>query len=258
MYQGRYFTRSRVNVCGDYIDADIYPVFQPAGKRRKKCKPTSEIQKKLNQRNAAKHLVHMVRSNFGSEDMAEHLTYRPGEEPGTMEEARRDLYNYIRRLKRIYKKRGIELKYISCTERGKKSGRYHHHLIVTGGVDRDTLEKAWGKGYANSKRLQFEEDGMAALAHYMVKDETSFRRWNGSRNLCQPEPIVKDNEYTMGDVDEMREAIESRSAHQYFEARFPGYELIEADCTQNGVNRGWYISFEMRKRKENRSRRSGG
>ena len=74
MYQGRYFTRSRVNVCGDYIDADIYPVFQPAGKRRKKCKPTSEIQKKLNQRNAAKHLVHMVRSNFGPEDMAEHLT----------------------------------------------------------------------------------------------------------------------------------------------------------------------------------------
>lgn len=250
MYQGRYFTRSCVNVTGDFMDGDIYPVYQAAGKRRKKCRPTSEIQKKLNQRNAEKHLVRVVRLNFGPEDIALHPTYRPGEEPGTAEEARKDLYNYIRRLKRIYKKRGLTLKYISCTERGKKSGRFHHHMIVSGGVDRDTLEKAWGKGYANSKRLQFEEDGLRALAHYMVKDETAFKRWNGSRNLEQPEPIVKDNEYNMGDVEDMRRAIEEGRAHAYFEALYPGYELIEATCSQNGVNRGWYISFEMRRKQK--------
>ena len=33
MYKGRNFNRESVYVCGDYIDGDIYPVFQPAGKR---------------------------------------------------------------------------------------------------------------------------------------------------------------------------------------------------------------------------------
>ena len=52
MYRGRYFIRESVYVCGDYMDADIYPVFQPAGKRRARCKPTSAIQEKLNQKTA--------------------------------------------------------------------------------------------------------------------------------------------------------------------------------------------------------------
>lgn len=250
MYRGRYFTRFAQHVCGDRMEGDVYPIFQPAGKRRRKCRPTSEVQKKLNQKNAAKKLTRLVRANFGAEDLALHLTYRPGQEPETAEEAAADLKNYIRRLKRIYKKQGLELKYICTTERGEKNGRVHHHMIVTGGVDRDALEEAWGRGFANSKRLQIEEDGLAALSHYMVKDGAKYKRWSGSRNLIKPEPVVKDNAYNMGDVEEMRDAIESRNAHAYFEALYPGWELIEASCTQNGVNRGWYIAFEMRRKRE--------
>ena len=50
-------------------------------------------------------------------------------------------------------------------------------------------------------------------------------------------------------VEEMRDAIETGNAHAYFEALYPGWELIDASCTQNGVNRGWYISFEMRRKR---------
>ena len=48
MYQGRTFIRESVYVCGNYMDADIYPVFQKPGRRRSRCKPTSEIQRRLN------------------------------------------------------------------------------------------------------------------------------------------------------------------------------------------------------------------
>ena len=257
MYQGRYFTRSSVNVCGDYMDGDIYPVYQAAGKRRKKCRPTSEVQEKLNQRNAEKRLTRLVHNNFSEEDIALHVTYRNGEYPESPEAAARDLKNYIRRLKRKYKKAGLDMKYVSCTEYGKKSGRVHHHLIISGGLDRDELEKTWGKGFANSKRLQFGEDGVTGLTHYMVKDGIFYKRWNGSRNLVQPEPIVKDNEFNMGDVEDMREAIETKNGHAYFEALYPDYELIEASCTQNGVNRGWYIHFEMRKKRKKDRHRGG-
>jgi len=249
MYKGRNFNRESVYVCGDYIDGDIYPVFQPAGKRRKKCKPTSEIQEKLNQKNAEKKLTRLVHNNFSEDDIALHLTYRKGQEPVSEEEAQRDVYNFIRRLKRRYKKLGLELKYISCTEYGKRTSRVHHHLIVSGGMSRDEMEKLWGKGYANSKRLQFEDDGVTGLAHYMAKDKHFYKRWNQSRNLVIPEPAQYDGQLNMEDIEEITGAIEEGTAYQWFEERYPDFELVEAYWYRNNINRGAYIHFEMRRKR---------
>lgn len=106
MYRGRTFNRERVYVCGDYLDGDIYPVFQKPGERRKRCRPTSEIQKKLNQRNAAKRLTRIVHMNFTSRDLALHLTYDPAHTPESAEDALRIVQNYLRTLKRRYRKIG--------------------------------------------------------------------------------------------------------------------------------------------------------
>lgn len=249
MYKGKTFNREQVYVCGEYMDADIYPVFQKPGARRKRCKPTSEIQAKLNQRNAEKKLTRLVHNNFTENDIALHLTYRNGEEPENEADALRVLGNFIKRLKRRYKKAGKELKYISCTEYGKKTGRVHHHLIINGGYDRDEIEKLWGRGYANSKRLQFEEDGVTGLARYIAKDKHFFKRWNQSRNLDIPEAAQYDGRLNMDDIAEIKEAIDSKSAYQYFEERYPDFELVEAVYTQNNINRGIYIHFEMRRRR---------
>lgn len=250
MYKGRYFNRSSVNICGSYLDGDIYPVYQPAGKRRSKCRPTKEIQKRLNQRNAEKKLTRLIHNNFCEDDIAVHLTFRPECQPEDEAAASRQLRNYIRRLKRLYRKQGIEMKYIAVMEYGRRSGRIHFHLILTGGMDRDELEKLWGNGYANSKRLQFDENGLTALVRYITKDRVTYKRWSGSRNLVKPEPQVKDGAVTMADMEQMRDAIDSRNAHAYFERLYPGFLLTEASCTRNGVNRGWYIHFEMRRRPE--------
>lgn len=249
MYKGKTFNREQVYVCGEYMDADIYPVFQKPGARRKRCKPTSEIQAKLNQRNAEKKLTRLVHNNFTENDIALHLTYRNGEEPENEADALRVLGNFIKRLKRRYKKAGKELKYISCTEYGKKTGRVHHHLIINGGYDRDEIEKLWGRGYANSKRLQFEEDGVTGLARYIAKDKHFFKRWNQSRNIDIPEAAQYDGQLNMDDIAEIKEAIDSKNAYQYFEERYPDFELVEAVYTKNNINRGIYIHFEMRRRR---------
>ena len=221
MYQGRTFIRESVYVCGNYMDADIYPVFQKPGRRRSRCKPTSEIQRRLNQKNAEKRLTRLVHTNFTEDDVALHLTYRPGEEPETKEGAQRDLQNYIRRLKRRYTKLGKEFKYISCTEYGKKTNRIHHHLIISGGLDRDEIEKLWGRGYANSIRLQFGPDGVTGLAHYIAKDKLFFRHWNQSRNLVQPEPAQYDGKITLDEVGSLVDAIEEKNAWVQLEQRYP-------------------------------------
>lgn len=249
MYKGRYFIRESIYVCGDYMDADIYPVFQPAGKRRKRCRPTSEIQKKLNQKNAKKKITRLAHANFTKDDIALHLTYDI--EPKDVLEARKDLYNFIRRVKRQRKKAGLtDLKYLSCTEAGKQSGRVHHHLILSGGLDRDTLEKLWGKGYANSKRLQFREDGITGLARYMAKDRQFYRRWNQSKNLTIPRPIVRDGAMSREEVKEFVEVIEKNCAYGVLEDKYPFWELIDIYHEKNRVNHEDYISFEMRRREE--------
>lgn len=247
-YKGRKFNREQIHVCGNYLDADIYPVFQKPGKRRARCKPSSEIQKRLNQRNAEKKLTRLIHANFSEEDIALHLTYRSGEEPADEEAAQRDLSNFLRRLKRRYAKAGLELRYISTTEYGKKTGRVHHHLIISGGFDRDEAEKLWGKGYANSKRLQFEDEGLGALAHYMAKDHRFYKRWNQSRNLIMPTPVQYDGKISGEDIEEMRDAIDERAAHIYFEERYPEFELLSAEYINNSCNGGTYIRIEMRRR----------
>lgn len=248
MYKGRYFIRETVYICGDYMDAEIYPVFQPAGKRRKKCKPTSEVQTRVNQRNAEKKITRLIHENFNRKDIAMHLTYDI--QPESKERAQRDLYNYIRRVNRAREKAGLlPTKYISCTEIGGRGGRFHHHIIMSGGLDRDMLEQLWGKGFANSKRLQFGEDGVTGLAHYIVKDKQFFKRWNASRNLIQPAPMTRDGVLCRTDMEEMAAAIEKKEAWRYFEEKHKEFLLTDAKYTMNEVNKNIYIQFDMRRRR---------
>lgn len=256
-YKGRTFVRETVHVCGEFLDADIYPVFQAPGKRRGRCRPTSDVQKRLNQRNAERKLTRLVHANFGEKDLALHLTYEDGRMPPDAESAKKELGKYLRKLRTEYRKRGIELKYITTTEVGKKTGRVHHHLILSGGVARDDLEQWWGRGYANSKRLQFGQTGCTGLAVYMAKEsckqtdgvKISFKRWNCSRNLAHPEPAQYDGRMSRADQAALAEAVENGTIYQLAEAQYPEYQLIEAEAIRNEINGGWYIRLNMRRKR---------
>ncbi len=244
-YKGRHFIREKIYTCGEYVDIDIFPVYQPQGQRRAKCKPTSEVQALLNQKNAERKLVRLIHNNFTEEDIALTLTYRTA--PANVEEAQRLLSNFIRRLKRLRAKLGLEpLKYITVTEVGKRNGRIHHHCVLNGGVDRDVIEKLWGLGYANTQRLQFGENGITGLAMYIVKDRETYRRWNSSRNLKVPQPEVRDGAITMTEMDDIEDAHENGVQWQYFEDRY-NFEISEIVFVKNAVNRGSYIHIQARR-----------
>ena len=146
----------------------LRPVYRPAGSRCGRAKPTSEGQAKLNYINSQKELVRLLNANFTENDLEVHLTYRDEYLPTTREEADRRLRNYLRRLKRRYNKLDIELKYVYVTEGG-DGKRFHHHVTLSGGLTRDELEALWGFGYANSRRLIFNENGVEGLAKYITK-----------------------------------------------------------------------------------------
>lgn len=250
MYKGRTFIREQIWVTGDYIDIDCFPVFQPAGKRRSKCRPTSDIQKRLNQKNREKWLLRLVRGNFGEEDYFSTLTFKGENEPESLEEAKRIIRNYLARLRRRYRKAGAELKYIYTIERGKKNGHWHYHLFLSGGISRDEIEACWGLGYANSRRLQPKEDGLAALVHYVTKgqNEYGFRAWTSSKNLLRPEPATVDGKRKREELEELANAIEDGTAADILGSIYPEYELLEASFYRNPINRGTYIHCEMRRK----------
>lgn len=102
--------REKRTYSGPLLEADFYPVFDDGRRlptRKPKTKPTSDEQKKYNQLQATKKLIRLVNANFDNTDYIMHPTYRPELAPQDEEQARRDLVNYLRRVRT---KRASELK----------------------------------------------------------------------------------------------------------------------------------------------------
>lgn len=248
-YRGRTFIRERVHVCGEYMVTEIYPVFQAPGKRRKKCRPTSEVQAKINQRNAEKRIVRLVHANFTPKDLEVGLSFDDGHRPQSVQEAEKALARFLRKLRALYKARGLELKYIrSHAEEGDIGKRLHFHVFFSGGADRDEIESLWGNGYANCRRLQFRKDGLVGLARYTVKSKLAYRRYSCSRNLERPVPAEYDGRMGRAEQQRLAEMIEDGTIYQKMETVYPEYELIEAEAQRNEVNGCVYIWIFMRRK----------
>ena len=150
--------REKIHKCGEFLEVDIFPVFEYQRGRSKKRKPTTETQQRLNQRNAERKLTRLLNTNFTKRDIRFDLTYSDENYPETPENAQRQMQNFLRRVKRYRAKHNLpELKYVAVTEVGKENGRLHHHIVMSGGVDINTLAEIWGKGYTTAKPLQFDE-----------------------------------------------------------------------------------------------------
>ena len=158
--------------------------------RGPKQKSTPEDMRRVNERNAVRELTWLINENFGPGDMHLTLTYRNPAPDET--EAKRELQNYLDRLRRIYRKAGQELKYIAATEY--KGRRIHHHLIINA-IDVQKIRTAWKRGMP--KMVMLDESGSYwRLAAYLRKElqrssQAGTARIQTSRNLKRPVPQKK-------------------------------------------------------------------
>lgn len=235
---------------GKMLEVEIYPIsLKEKRKSRSKKRKESKIkQKNLNEKNAKKHLVRLLNTNFTDKDISLTLTYDNKNLPKNEDEARRDVVNYIRRLKNYRKRRGLpEIKYVAVieyreAERG-KSVRLHHHLIMDGAVDRDTVERLWKKGRCNADRLRADEFGYEGLARYISKDPKGKKRWTQSRNLVQPTVKINDSKYSRKKVYEL--FMEKGNARK-FEELYPGYLYTDSQTPINDIT-GTAVYIKMRR-----------
>lgn len=231
--QTRY--REHVYYTGQYAEVEVFPVFPKPRSRKQKFQPSSELQELINQNTAERKCARLIHANFGGNDYCVGFDYSPLYEPSDIEQVRKDVKNFLRRLKRKYDRAGVELKYIYSIE---QASRFHIHMILNNGRSRDEIEKCWGMGHANADRLQFSEFGVLDLAKYVQKQRLTYRRWVSSRNLVKPE----EREHYISKKT-ANEYVENWNVQSFIEQRYPDYWLVtdDSECLLNSTNGFDYV-----------------
>lgn len=239
---------------GPMLESEIYPVYEKRKDipKREKEKESKESQNNLNEKNAKKKIVRLVNTNFTKDDLFVTLTYEDKYLP-TEKQAKRDVQNYIRRLKTYRKKNNLpDLKYIYVIEyvdeeeqHKSKKIRVHHHILINN-MDRNAAEDIWGKGRAEAKRLQPDDFGLEGIARYMVKDPRG-KRWYASRNLKQPEVHRAVTKLTKRRAENM--VRNEYELENIFESLYSNkYQFIDCKPFYSDIVGGFYLYCRMRKK----------
>lgn len=240
--------KTRTIRCGEAVEVEAYPIYSrayPDAARMKERIRSSRAQQRLNDKRAENHFRRKAECNFGRNDYFLTLTYR-GTAP-TMEQAKKDFRNFISRINRRRARKGLgPCKYMAVIEAGNKNGRAHHHVLMEGGLSREEIEDAWGKGFANCDRLKPDRDGLKAVCKYMLKAAGTEarakdqKRWSCSRNL--KEPRITESVHKVSKRQAARIAQDAElQGEGIMRKLFPGLELCELSVRRSDFLAGAYI-----------------
>lgn len=177
-------------------------------KRLLKLKPTPEQIQKQNQANRRRYVRRLILANFDKGDLWITLKYPAGTRFSDSEVMKKDIKAFIRKLRSVYKKAGEELKYIYRLEIGKK-GAPHIHILINRGKQLNTMDilgQAWKPGRFNVTPYEGEyrvddlakyitklpEEEERQLSFFPEDDRKSLVRFQSSRNLIKPQPVIKE------------------------------------------------------------------
>ncbi len=251
------------------VEIDVCAHKKIAKGKRTRWRATREAQVRVNQMRRKRYVTRLINLNFDHRSVMLELDYDPGHYTDSMEEAKREIRNYIRRIKRLYEKmiaeertlRGDkerdteEFGYVYTTERGEESGRVHHHLIVKGGLTKEQLLGAWGKSKrCQAEYLEFSENGYTDLACYYAKRNEPFERcFTCSQNLIRPEPLPEEDR----ECRRLSRVFTKKNCRDFYEhnftraemaAMFPGYKLCDGwTCSYNPYDHSYYMHMRLLK-----------
>ena len=247
--------RTRTTVAGPVVECEIYPIWRtapPGRERAAKHAKSRAAQVAINERYTRQRITRLINANFGAGDIWATLTYTPGQRPTGSEaakQARRDLQNYIARLKRRRKRAGLPpIRYIYVTELAGEDGQpvhVHHHIVMDGALDMDAVEAAWGKGRVNVRRTVPDEAGLTGLAQYIGKGKRHYKRWGRSQNLKEPRQTVADHRITPRRAQKI--ARNRALAAELLAKTYKGTRLLDIEVRYSAYVAGAYIHATMRR-----------
>ena len=246
---------TKTEKAGDTLVLTVYPILGRSDRAKAEAARKAmsrERQTRYNRERARRRLALLMDANFGRNDLHVTLTYRGT--PPDYEQARKDVRNYLRAVKRMREKAGLpEMKYIYVIEEEGGDGekrRIHVHLMMTGGISREALEEKWGRGYANCDRLQPEEGtGLLELARYFTKLEREKHRraWSASKNLRKPRTTVSRTRMSNARVRRLCQEIPGNAA-EVLGKLYPGYKVGAVEPYVSDWIPGVYLRIRLRRR----------
>jgi len=269
--------KARTTTGGTRLEAELFPVYgraKMAAVRAAKKNQTKEAQERANHARSIRRQIMLAEVNFTNKDYFLHLTYK---EAPSFERAEKDVRNFLQRVKYMRKKRGLgELKYMAVIEDGEGKKRIHAHMLISGGIHRDELQRIWNnrtvngggiikaepldtvnglegavvymakelwaKGYRNSP----DEDEIDGIARYMVNHVTKKKSWRNSRNLDTPHVSTSASRFSNRKVKLVARDFRA-TAREIMERTYPGYRFISCAVYYSDVTDGVYIRSVMRK-----------
>lgn len=257
------YAREKRTKCGpDYMEVDLYPVTAAERQRTrgKKCRESSESQKNRNERHARRHRRQVANASFSAAGFYATGTYDDEYLPESLEAAKRDLGNYIRRVReKAWRELCIPSKSIRVMgiiagpwqdgkAHGGKGSRYHNHILIeaVGAAPeknmlfRELLEREWATGRGKSRealgtmrtsKLNMK-DRLAGLMKYL--EDHKYRGevvWYQSRNLVMPQPQRPND--TKWSIKRMVEACREHEKDVYWwEQKYPGWRFVQVVLTE--------------------------
>lgn len=162
-------------------------------KRAPKQKITPEVIEKRNQQNKEKRYRRLVKANFRKGDLWLTLTYPRGTRL-TIEEVKKDISNLYKLLRREYKKREADFKWINRIEIGANGG-IHIHMIVNHVKGEPSIEQYiaehWKQGRVNFEMFKGDEESNKKIGDYITKPLTENQVKRATEQDINPKELVK-------------------------------------------------------------------
>lgn len=190
-----------------------------------------------------------INENFKNKDLWVTLNYDPEHLPENIEAAQNDVRNFIRRYNRLRKKRGMEnAKYIIVTEYEEGELRFHHHIVLSGGVSMDEVEDLWGKGKRNHiRRMERDDRGFIGIGTYITKipnNSKHKKKYIPSKGLKKPDTSKSYTKFRKKEIDTM--TCNRNTVQGMAEEKYPGYKYVSQEIRYNPNSNLPYVQIHMR------------
>lgn len=234
----------------ELLEAQIYPSFKyrkdvPKTQLKRETRPS---QRNLNDKNARRYLVRLANINFGTGDIWATFGWDDKNLPEDVKGARRDVRNFIDRVKYYRKKKGkTETKYIYVLAYDGYV-RPHFHILISGdGMDRDDLEDIWKKGdRKNTRRIRADDNFfITGIGTYISQNPHGTKRWCPSKNLEKPKPPSRSYSKFRSKKKIAEMAINYHVLEEQMEKAYPGYRFLDRELYSNDKNGTFYLYVRM-------------
>lgn len=236
--------RQQTYMHGEYATVSLFPVFETGRKRGHRYRPTSDVQKRLNDFNARERLARQLDIHMRPGDGFWRLTYTDADLPESRRDAIKGYQAYKRRLARWFKREGLgELKMAAAFHGDVGGKRLHLHVVVNADVPPAVMAALWGCGSVEARPLYRTKTGFRGIAEYMMRG-MEWGRVMTTRNLTDAEPVEKTGKISRSTVEAIHDAWDDKEA---YEGLMPGYKIADVRPFFNWLNRNYYLRVYLYK-----------